>query len=139
MQAIRALEDLKSRLEAQIATTQADLEAVARAIRLLERETPETLSQMSPEAANVAGNTPRPIMPAGLSDLCRQIIEDQWIAPLNVRDRLMELGYPNTDKHRLLSSVYATLKRLADNGELESRKIDGASTEFRRRPQIQAA
>jgi hypothetical protein len=142
MQAIRELEDLKRRLETQIAIIQAELDAISKTITILERETPGASAQMTLPAVQapqfidtyVAAGAQK----TGLSDLCRDIMGDRWMAPTDVRDQLMARGYHNTDKGRLLSSVYATLKRLADTGEMESRK-EGGRTIFHRRPKVQAA
>ncbi|MEP6536094.1 MAG: hypothetical protein ABJF23_12285 [Bryobacteraceae bacterium] len=142
MQAIRELEQLQRRLEAQIALIQAELDTISKTIKILERETPGAAAQMTvPVVASEQRIPPTPITEPkaiGLSDLCRQIMGDHWMAPVDVRDQLMEMGYHNTDKGKLLSSVYATLKRLSDSGEMESRKESGR-TEFRRRLLPQAA
>ena len=149
MQAIRELEELRKRLEAQLSIIQGEIDTISRTIKIIERETPNASPQMNlpsvvtpalGESTNaVASPAPHVVKnELGLSALCRQIASD-WIAPSEVRDKLLSTGYHNTDKNKLLSSVYATLKRLSDNGHMDARKENGR-TEFRtRNAVVQAA
>ena len=143
MQAIRELDQLKRRLESQITEIQNELETISRTIKILEREIPGASPQMNfPVLSNTSSTSPLPgVGPKtqGLSDLCRQILRERWMSPAEVRDRLLDMGYHNTDKNKLLSSVYATLKRLAEKTkELETRKANGR-TEFHMRSEVQIA
>ena len=43
-------------------------------------------------------------------------------------------GFKNDDKAKLLSYVFATLKRLAAKGELDGRKVDGKMKYRKKQP-----
>ncbi len=89
--------------------------SVDKAIELLERE---HFSGPKPEMHDTR------FRKIGLTDACRQIVNSEWMSPVEIRDRMMSGGFKNGDKSKLLSSVFATLKRLAIK-EIEGRKVDG--------------
>lgn len=114
MQAKNELLQLKARLQKQIAVLQSEMVVVDKAIQLLERE----------NHSETNGSQDKKFRKAGLSDACRQIVGDDWISPTEVRNELMQGGYPNDDKSKLLAAVFATLKRLGKK-QMEGKKIDG--------------
>ena len=60
----------------------------------------------------------------GLSEACRAIVGGEWTLPSEVRNQMLQGGFKTDDKAGLLSSVFATLKRLATK-DLEGAKIEG--------------
>jgi hypothetical protein len=123
MQAREELTQLKDKLRKQISVLEAEMETVDSAIRLLERE------HQQPSATGVQS---RRFAKTGLSDACREIVGSEWILPSEVRNRMTQGGY-KAEKAKLLSSVFATLKRLAGK-ELEGKKIDGKMKYRKRQP-----
>lgn len=138
MDGILQLEQLKERLEGHIAVIQAELDTINKTIQIWQREIPGASPQMT--LPDVQGNITLPAVTGsavpldnktiGLSAMCRRLTADSWVSPTDVRDALLANGYHNTNKGKLLSSVYATLKRLAESGELKVRKDEGR-TEYR--------
>lgn len=141
MEAIVELERLKGRLEAQMAALQAEHETISKAIRILERENPDSTPQMIlSDTIPVQINAPiRPTPEIGLTERCLKIMGDGWMGPADIRDRLLAEKYHNQDKGKLLSSVYATLKRLKGQSKLESRQNENGRTEFRRLQAVEVA
>ena len=126
MTAIDELERVKQGIESQIQSLRAELDAIDKAISVLKREQtrPSTLGRSAEDFSKM-----------GLSDACRKIVGEEFISPVIVRDRLRAGAYPNQDKGKLLGSVYATVKRLAESGEFEAQKVEGEPTKYRKRPQ----
>jgi len=129
MGAIAELLDLKLRLESQIGMLTSELETISRTITILEREHPGEVAQMIFEHP-VAGAPRRasvtiPPSEQGLSERCLTLLADEWTPPATVRDRLIETRYHVTNKTKLLSSVYATLKRLQSQGRAEAERHKG--------------
>jgi hypothetical protein len=60
----------------------------------------------------------------GLSEACREIVGNDWILPSEVRNQMLHGSFKTDDRAGLLSSVFATLRRLATK-DLEGAKIDG--------------
>jgi hypothetical protein len=129
MSAIAELLTLKQRLEVQIDSLRAELETISKTITILERETPSGSPQLvlseNAQAAPLRDLGSESIMSLGLTDRCLALISHEWVAPVTIRDRLLATKYHMTDKGKLLSSTYATLKRLADQQKLESKTIEG--------------
>jgi hypothetical protein len=144
MSAVAELLALKQRLEQQITSLSSELETISKTIAILERESPGLSPQLLiPEV--VPTTKPQSVSNAssdasvGLTERCMQLVDTDWTAPTTVRDRLIATGYHITDKGRLLSSVYATLSRLAESGKLETSKIGGKGMYRRLGSQIAAA
>lgn len=114
MEANHELMQLKQRLQRQITVLESEMATVDKAIQLLERE----------GHAGANGNQDKRFRKVGLSDACRQIVGDEWILPSAVRNQIMQGGYRNNDKAKLLAAVFATLKRLGKK-EFEGKRIDG--------------
>ena len=114
MQAKQELMQLKDRLQRQIAVLESEMATVDKAIQLLDRE----------DQSGTTGPRDTRFRKVGLSDACRQIVSDDWISPTEVRNQLMQGGFKNNDKSKLLAAVFATLKRLAKK-EFEGKKVDG--------------
>jgi hypothetical protein len=138
--AITELERLRARLESQMQAIRAELDTISKTIKILEREIPGVSPQMNLPVVTLSQHPASVHNEAkGLSDLCREFLGEKWMGPTEVRDVLLMRGYHNTDRGKLLSSVYATLKRLTEKTrELESRKTDGR-TEFHKLASQQAA
>ncbi len=132
MSAVAELFSLKGRLEHQIKDLQTELDVISQTIRILEREHGSSAQMPLPDVIRpiVPNREPEPV-PKGLTDQCLGFLEDNWVAPSTIRDRLIQNNYHMTDRSKLLSSVYATLKRLCDQGRAESQKLSGNSV-FRR-------
>jgi hypothetical protein len=128
MQAIQELMQLKEGLQKHIGVLQSEMTTVDKAIQLLERE-----GQRSPQSLN-----DRRFAKIGLSDSCRLIVGDDWISPGEIRDRLMQGGYKNDSKSKLLGSVFATCKRLAKAGQFEVKRLD-EKQKYRKRQSVSAA
>ena len=144
MEATLQLQQLKGLLESQIFDLQLELDTIDKTIKILERENPGTSPPLTLPGGMMPASVPQSVVGIaekglGLSDLCRKIMGDSWKAPLDVRDALIALGYPNPDKGKLLSSVFATLKRMQGAGEMESRKTSGRMEFHKRSKEIQAA
>jgi hypothetical protein len=127
MQAKHELMRLKDKLQRQIAVLESEMATVDKAIQLLERETSPGVNGLHKD---------KRFAKAGLSDALRQIVGSEWISPAEARDQMLDGGFRAGSKAKLLSAVYATLKRLGTN-ELEGKKIDG-KMKYRRR-QLAAA
>jgi len=122
MQAKNELMQLKAKLQKQIAVLESEMTTVDAAIHLIERE----------NRREAAGPEDKRFRKMGLSEACRQIVGPEWISPAEVRTQMMQGGFKNHDKAKLLSAVFATLKRLAQK-EFEGKKIDG-KMKYRTRP-----
>lgn len=132
MSAVAELFSLKGRLELQIKDLQSELDVISQTIKILERENGTSAQMPLPEIVKPTTLRREPEAPTlGLTDQCLSFLEDTWVAPSTIRDRLLQNNYHMTDKSKLLSSVYATLKRLCDQGRAESQKSSG-NTVFRR-------
>ncbi len=68
-----------------------------------------------------------------------RIVASEWISPADVRNQMMSGGFKNDDKAKLLSYVFATLKRLASKGEFEGKKLDGKMKYRKRQPAAMTA
>jgi hypothetical protein len=126
MQATQQLTQLKERLRRQIAVLESELNTVDKAIQLLERE-------------HVAGAGDQPYQDRryakmGLTDACRLVIGSEWLAPVQVRDEMLRGGFNIEQKKKLLGYCFATLKRLAQKGDLEGKQIDGKLKYRKREP-----
>lgn len=142
MNAVAELLGLKLRLEQQISGLTGELETISKTITILEREATQPSVSFFQEAGLSPAQPPavgaQTSSGTGLTDRCLQLVDSEWITPATIRDRLLATGYHNTDKSKLLSSVYATLSRLAGAGRVESEKVDGRSV-YRRPAASQAA
>jgi hypothetical protein len=116
MQAKIELLQLKERLQKQIDVLASEMSTVDKAIELIEREHSSTASGIAPQN--------KQFRKLGLADTCRQIVGSDWLTPSEVRARMIQGGYKHEDAAKLLSAIFATLKRLGTK-ELEGRKIDG--------------
>lgn len=125
MQAKAELLQLKGKLQKQISVLESEMATVDKAIQLLERED---------RVVGATGSQDKRFRKLGLSDACRHIVDSEWISPAEVRNNMMQGGFKNDDKAKLLGSVFATLKRLATKGELEGKKIDGKMKYRKRQP-----
>ena len=116
MEAIRELTKIRQRKHDQLHALQVEVDAIDKAIELLERENQnEGSASMSKEFAKT-----------GFADGCRSIVGPEFVAPLEVRDRLIRGGFKHVSKTKVLGGVYATLKRLAGpNGPLETGTLNG--------------
>ena len=124
MQAVLELTRVRQKLQQKVEALQEEVTSIDRAIRVLERENPSRIN-------TVNGSSGRQFKKMGLSESCLAIVGGDLVKPSTVRDRLTAGGYPMQTKTKLLSSVFATLRRLADRGQLEAGTIDGKRA-FRR-------
>jgi len=125
MEAIRELEKIKERIAAQLHTMQTELDAVNKAIGLLEREQRNEAGSMQSKR----------FAKAGLAQSIREIVRgSQFMRPAQIRDCMLEGGYTPRTKANFLNAVYATAKRLAVSGEFEKGKLNGKLA-FRKREQ----
>ncbi len=118
MEAIRELNRVKASLEGRQRAVQAELDTVNRTIQILQRE----------QQLGVNGSQAKTFAKSGLSNSCREIVKSDFRTAVEVRDQLMQGGYKSSGSEKmgkLLNSVYATLNRLAKNGELEVQNMDG--------------
>ena len=116
MEAIRELTKIRKRLHDQLRDLQVEVDAIDMAIKVLEREDEK---EGSVSESDEFSNT-------GFADGCRSIVGPEFITPPEVRDRLILGGFKHKDKTKVLSGVYATLKRMAgSNGPFESGKLNG--------------
>jgi isoaspartyl peptidase/L-asparaginase-like protein (Ntn-hydrolase superfamily) len=115
MEAIRELERIRERLGGQLRVLQSELDAVNKAIQLLQRE--QASAGTPAEAQRFAK--------AGLAESIRQVVGTVFTVPRQIRNRMLEGGYRAPSKAKLLNAVYATCKRLAEKGEFEAGKVDG--------------
>ena len=116
MEAIRQLTKIGKRLHDQLRDLQVEVDAIDKAIKVLEREDEK---EGSVSESDEFSNT-------GFADGCRSIVGPELITPLEVRDRLIRGGFKNRDKAKVLGGVYATLKRLAgSNGPFEGGTLNG--------------
>ena len=118
MQAVLELTRVRQKLQEKIVALQSELTSIDRAIEILERESPSRVN-------TVNGSSGRQFKKKGLSESCLAIVGSDFVKPSIVRDRLMAGGYPVKSRTKLLSSVFATLSRLAKLGKLEAGAIDG--------------
>ena len=116
MEVILELTKIRKRLQDQLRDLQVEVDAIDRTINVIEREDEK---EGSVSESDEFSNT-------GFADGCRSIVGHEFIAPREVRDRLILGGFKHKDKTKVLSGVYATLKRLAgSNGPFESEKLNG--------------
>jgi len=127
MDTIQELMRVRAGIQDQLRESQSELQAVDTTIKLLQRE----------RQSNIETTNTKEFAKGGLSDACRGILGSELVTPLQVRDRLMLGGYPAKSKSKLLSSVYATVKRLAMRGEIEAGKLGGKSA-YRKKPPAQS-
>lgn len=123
MDAKQELMQLKNKLQKQIAVLESEMRTVDAAIQLLERE----------NQVGATGPHDKRFRKVGLSDACRQIVGSEWISPAEVRNQMMQGGFKNDDKAKLLGAVFATLKRIAKK-EIEGKKVDGKMKYRTRQP-----
>jgi hypothetical protein len=117
MELVRELTVVRERLENQLRSIHAELDAVSKTIALLQRE--RSAATASPQAQS------KEFAKMGLSEGIRAALTQDFQTPVNIRDSMLRGGFP-AQKSKLLNSVYATLKRLATKGrEVEAGKIDG--------------
>ena len=116
MEAIRELTKLRQRKYGQLRELKVEVDAIDKAIELLEREKHrEGLTSTSKEFSKT-----------GFADGCRSIVGPEFITPLEIRDRLIRGGFKHNSKTKVLGGVYATLKRLAGpNGPFENGTLNG--------------
>src|ERR1700751_3218841 len=101
MEAIKELLIVRERLQSQIRALEGEVDAVNKAIKVLEREDPETAMK-----TKQLGNL-------GTTDAIRRLIGSEFVTPITVRDQLILGGFPcRNGKQRLLNVVWATMKRL---------------------------
>ncbi len=116
MEAIRELTRIKQRKHDQLRALQFEVDAIDKAIELLERE----------DQSEGSASKSKEFAKTGFADGCRSIVGPEFITPLEVRDRLIRGGFKHKSKAKALSGVYATLKRLAGaNGLFEVGKLNG--------------
>ena len=120
---------LKEKLQRQISVLESEMATVDKAIQLIDRES-------TPGA--IAPYQDKRYARSGLSETLRQIVGSEWISPAETRDAMMNGGYKAQSKAKLLSAVYATMKRLGVSGEFEGRKIDGKMKYRKRQPDTQS-
>ena len=100
----------------QLLDLQGEVDAIDKAIKVLEREDEKEGSVSDSDEFSKTG----------FADGCRSIVGPEFITPLEVRDRLICGGFKHKDKTKVLGGVYATLKRLSgSNGPFESEKLNG--------------
>lgn len=128
MQAIQELMQLKEGLQKHIGVLQSEMATVDKAIQLLERE-----GQRSTQTINE-----KQFSKTGLSDACRLIVGNEWISPGEIRDRMIQGGFKNNGKSKLLGSVFATCKRLAASEEFDVGRVD-EKQKYRKRQSVDGA
>ena len=147
MSAIAELLELKGRLESQIESLRGELDTISKTVKILEREHPHETPQLSfkvmtapaqTEAQSTPNKQARFGVEVGLSERCLFLLGSEWLQPSTVRDRLIATEYHNKDRGKLLSSVYATLKRLHSMGRVEMEKR-GDVTFYHRTEKVNAA
>ncbi len=116
MEATRELVRIKQRKQDQLRELQVEVDAIDKAVELLERESQSEGST----------STSKEFAKTGFADGCRSIVGPEFVTPLEVRDRLIRGGFKHESKSKVLSGVYATLKRLAGpNGPFEAGTMNG--------------
>jgi len=122
MEAREELLEIKQRLLGRIDALQDELVIVDKSIQLIEREGKLESVRVQP-LKNDSPGTQGEFATMGLTDSCQQLLDSADLrSPTEVRDLLIQGGYPKTDRKKLLASVYATLKRLRVAGKVERRK-----------------
>jgi|SRR5215469_1253921 len=111
--AIRELLRVKCQIESHLRAAQAELDAINNAIEVLRRaeSQPSSLSSqptLMPQRSEFWGLT--------LPDACRRVVGEHPVLPSEVRDILIQRGYPvpKLGRRRLLNYVFVTLKRLSE-------------------------
>lgn len=63
------------------------------------------------------------------SDACRYVLHGSRTpkTPREIRDDLIAIGFPVEEYQNVLASIHTTMKRLVENGEVQSVKADGKS------------
>jgi len=63
------------------------------------------------------------------SDACRYVLHGSRTpkSPREIRDDLIAIGFPVEEYQNVLASIHTTMKRLVENGEVQSVKVDGKS------------
>jgi hypothetical protein len=115
MEAIRELSQVRNKLETQIRTLQSEMEAIDKAIQLVQRETAANNPKSAPDKS---------FAKVGLTTACREMIGTEWITPFEIREQLLRRGFKTEHKAKLLNAIFATLRRLAKKGEFESQRIN---------------
>jgi hypothetical protein len=122
MEAIKELLLLRERLQSQLRTLQSEVEAVDKAIKVLEREHPESAIKT------------KELSSLGITDAIRRLVKSEYVSPVKVRDQLILGGFPcPKGKSKLLNTVWSTMKRFEDSPEYEKGKVDGQFA-LRRKP-----
>ena len=116
MEATRELLRIKQRKQDQLRELQVEVDAIDKAVELLERESQSEGST----------STSKEFAKTGFADGCRSIVGPEFVTPPEVRDLLIRGGFKHASKIKVLSGVYATLKRLAgQNGPFEAGTMNG--------------
>lgn len=114
MEAIKELLKVRERLNSQLRTTQSEVDAVEKAIKVLERENPES-----------AIGT-KELRTLGVSDAVRRLVKGEFVTTTKVRDQLIMGGFPCPNgKGALLDVVWSTMRRFANKPDFEAGKVDG--------------
>jgi hypothetical protein len=114
MEAIKELLLLRERLESQLRILQSEVDAVNKAIKVMEREHPESAIKT------------KELSSLGVTDAIRRTIKGELITPLQVRDQMILGGFPcPKGKSKLLNIVWATMQRLGESSDYEVGKSDG--------------
>jgi hypothetical protein len=124
---IQELTQIKTRIESMIRSYQAELDAINKAIELVQRERKD--GQTVPIRGILPSRTTgREFAKLSLSDACRAAVpHNEFITPAEVRNAMLMGGFPEPTKGRgrLLNYVFVTLKRMASTGEFEKGLKDG--------------
>lgn len=144
---IQDLTRIKTRLEATLRSCQSELDAINKAIELVERE--HGGGGRPTLASPAAPGTPkgRDLSKITLTEACRLSVVNEFRTPAEVRDAMLVGGFPLPTKGRtrLLNYVFVTLKRLSKSGEFERGQKDGkfavrrpqrSTTEFGEMPNL---
>jgi hypothetical protein len=125
METIDELLRIREQIESKIRLCQSELGAINKAIELVRRERlslPASALQLSTSTKT------KEFARLGLTDACREVVRNDFVTPLHVRDALLIGGFPvpKKGKGRLLNYVFVTLKRLCqEGGEFERGEVDG--------------
>lgn len=125
METIDELLRIREQLEGKMRMCQSELAAINKAIELVRRE---RLSLPASALQPSAPSKTRELARLGLTDACREVVRNEFVTPLYVRDALLIGGFPvpKKGKGRLLNYVFVTLKRLCqEGGEFERGEVDG--------------
>jgi hypothetical protein len=70
----------------------------------------------------------------GLAEACRVVLKNnagRSLAPVEVRDRLADLGYPLHHHNNAMASIHSVLKRLKESGDVETKTGKDGGTRYR--------